>query len=130
MLSVTEARRLSADGPLSGSEDATYARYDVLGRQIWEIGPQGEDGYRPATNTEYRDADDQVERVRTGYVAGSTTAASTPVFIGIISDVETDYNSRRLTCSTNTIFAGFSFTHGSAAIAGSERLPSMTPTAE
>ena len=31
-------RLLSTDGPLPGSDDATYNRYDVYGRRTWEIG--------------------------------------------------------------------------------------------
>ena len=90
-------RQLSADGPLPGSDDATYARYDILGRQIWEIGPLGENGRRPATFTTYRDADDQVSEVRVGTVDGATTATSpgTPV-LDLISETDTQYNARRL----------------------------------
>lgn len=90
-------RQLSADGPLPGTDDATYARYDVLGRKIWEIGPKGENGRRAATKTTYRNSDDQVLEVLTGTVPGSTTASypSTPS-LTIISDVDTQYNSRRL----------------------------------
>ncbi len=91
-------RLLSSNGPLPGSDDATYARYDVLGRKIWEIGPKGENGLRPASKTTYRDADDQVLKVETGTVAGSTTALSptTLAFSEAISVAETEYNTRRL----------------------------------
>ncbi|UAB79217.1 RHS repeat-associated core domain-containing protein [Erythrobacter sp. SCSIO 43205] len=95
-------RQTVVDGPLPGSDDATYARYDDVGRKEWEIGPKGEDGFRPATYTEYRTADDQVERVKTGYVAGSTTEDpnQTISFIGVITDTLTDYNARRLVTQT------------------------------
>ncbi|BDW81410.1 hypothetical protein MACH24_08480 [Erythrobacter sp. Dej080120_24] len=95
-------RRLSADGPLPGSDDATYARYDTLGRQIWEIGPKNEAGTRVASKMTYRDADDQVSEVITGVVPGSTTALSPAVlsFTSIISDTDTQFNSRRLATRT------------------------------
>ncbi|MCK0127531.1 RHS repeat-associated core domain-containing protein [Erythrobacter sp. F6033] len=91
-------RQLFMDGPLPGTYDATYARYDDLGRKIWEIGPKGENGRRPASKTTYRDADDQVLEVQSGTVAGTTTHLSPsgdPV-LSVISEAETEYNSRRL----------------------------------
>ena len=101
-------RQLSVDGPLTGSDDAAYSRYDILGRKVWGIGPKGENGLRPATKTTYRVADDQVEKVETGTVAGTTTATSptTLAFTEVITVAETDYNTRRLatksTVSDNT----------------------------
>ena len=53
-------RRLSADGPLPGTDDATYYRYDVYGRRTWEIGPFGANGVRLAKKITYRDSDDKV----------------------------------------------------------------------
>lgn len=88
-------RQLSMDGPLPGSDDATYARYDILGRRTWEIGPKGENGLRPATRTTYRDADDQVEKVETG-----TLTSPTDTNLVLISEVDTTYNSRRLATET------------------------------
>lgn len=91
-------RRTSVNGPLPGSDDATYARYDSVGRRIWEIGALGENGYRIATRTTYRDADDQVIEVVTGLVAGSTTNISptTLSFHSVEKEIDTQYNSRRL----------------------------------
>lgn len=96
-------RLISTDGPLPGSDDATFARYDILGRKIWEIGPKGEAGTRPATRTTYRDADDQVSRVETGTVPGSTTAVSpaTPV-LTVTARIDKAYNTRRLAITTTT----------------------------
>ena len=90
-------RLLSQDGPLPGTDDALYFRYDNLGRRIWEIGPKGKNGSRPATRTTYRNADDQVVRVETGMVPANTTAISpsSPNF-ALISKVDTTYNNRRL----------------------------------
>ncbi len=94
-------RREVVDGPLPGLDDATYARYDILGRQTWEIGPKGENGRRSASRTFYRQSDDQVERVLTGTVAGSTTnvSPSAPT-LTVISDTQSDYNARRLATRT------------------------------
>lgn len=90
-------RLLMTDGPLAGADDATYARYDIAGRKIWEIGPKSENGLRPATKTTYRAADDQVEKVESGTVAGNTTATypSTPV-LSKLATTETAYDTRRL----------------------------------
>ncbi|WP_390588230.1 RHS repeat-associated core domain-containing protein [Erythrobacter sp. MTPC3] len=90
-------RQLSADGPLPGAGDATYARYDALGRKIWEFGPIGENQRRSAQKFTYRDADDQVVEVLTGTVPWNTTDSSpaSPSF-ALITDVETEYNARRL----------------------------------
>jgi RHS repeat-associated protein len=102
-------RQLAVDGPLPGSDDATYARYDVLGRKIWEIGPKGENGLRPATRTTYRLADDQVERVETGMVAGATPPLSPTAIAfvgdGVLRQADTEYNTRRLAVRS-TVSAG------------------------
>ena len=68
-------RLLSADGPLPGTDDATYNRYDLLGRKTWVIGPRGPNGLRSATRTEYRPADDKTVYTETGTIpdAGSYT---------------------------------------------------------
>lgn len=65
-------RLLSADGPLTGTGDATYNRYDIIGRKIWEIGAEGENGQRAATKTTYRAADSKPILVETGTVNGPT----------------------------------------------------------
>lgn len=85
-------RLLSKDGPLSGTDDAVYYKYDTVGRRTWEIGAKGEAGYRQATRTTYRDADDQPTKVERGRVNAD---ASTSSFV-LFSQVETAYNSRRL----------------------------------
>ena len=93
-------RLISTDGPLPGSDDATFARYDVVGRKIWEIGPRGEASTRPAIRTTFRAADDQVSKVETGTVPGTTTATSETPTLTITSQVSTSYNSRRLGTSS------------------------------
>lgn len=103
-------RRTSVNGPLSGSDDATYARYDSVGRRIWEIGALGENGRRSATKTTYRNADDQVVEVLVGTVPGSTnaTSPSTPS-LTLISDTDTQYNSRRLATRSTVSNGGTTF---------------------
>ena len=82
----------SQDGPLPGTDDAMYYRYDVVGRKIREVGPKGENGWRPATLTTYRPADDQVELVQTGRVPGNDPDG---VFT-LHNEMATDYNVNRL----------------------------------
>ena len=48
-------RVLSEDGPLAGTDDAKYFRYDVYGRKTWEIGPRGANGLRNARQFTYRE---------------------------------------------------------------------------
>jgi RHS repeat-associated protein len=106
----TAGRQLSADGPLPGSDDAAYSRYDILGRKIWEIGPKGENGLRQAIRTTYRAADSQVLRVETGMVAGDVTATSpgTLTFLNneVLRQIDTEYNARRLAVKSTVSAAG------------------------
>ena len=91
----------SENGPLPGTDDAKYYEYDVFNRKVWEIGPVGEAGYRSATYTEYRDADDQPTLVETGRV---NAAADLTTYVRF-SKVNTAYSTRRL--STKTTVTSF-----------------------
>jgi len=63
-------RVLVVDGPLAGTDDALYYQYDLLGRKVWEIGAKStSSGVRSATRYSYRNADDKVVSVETGYVS-------------------------------------------------------------
>jgi RHS repeat-associated protein len=87
-------RLLSQDGPLPGSDDATYYRYDVVGRKVREVGAKGENGWRQATLSHYRAADNQAWKVETGRVLtpdGTFTAQSEAV---------TEFNANRLPVKT------------------------------
>ncbi|WP_298469278.1 RHS repeat-associated core domain-containing protein [uncultured Erythrobacter sp.] len=97
---------LSMDGPLPGTDDATYYRYDALHRRTWEIGPKGENGFRPARKTTYRDADDQVARIETGNVV---LATDTSFANGTFVDAQTNYDSRRLARKTVVISGGTTY---------------------
>lgn len=83
-------RLLSEDGPLVGTDDAKYYRYDVYGRRIWEIGPLGANGLRNATRTTYRDADDGVSYVEQGTVIDPTSTVLTAY-----TRTDVTYDSRR-----------------------------------
>lgn len=80
-------RLTSADGPLPGTDDTIYNRYDLAGRKTWEIGPRDVNGYRQVKRTTYRDADDKVTAVETGYV---TDPNATTMTIVTRSDVTYD----------------------------------------
>ena len=58
-----DGRVLSIDGPMPGSNDSKYYRYDAYGRKTWEIGGLGPNGLRVATRTSYRDSDGKVVAV-------------------------------------------------------------------
>lgn len=83
-------RLLVADGPIAGTGDAKYVRYDAVGRKTWEIGPADNNGLRPATRYTYRNADDRVTVVEAGTVSDpySTT-------LNILTRVDTTYDVRR-----------------------------------
>lgn len=83
-------RLLTKDGPLSGSADAEYYRYDILGRKTWEISAAGTSGDRIAKRFIYRDADDKVVYVETGTLTDPYAAAMT-----VTSRVDTSYNATR-----------------------------------
>jgi hypothetical protein len=68
---------LSEDGPLLGTDDAKYFRYDVHGRKTWEIGPLGANGLRNARKFTYRDADDKVLNTEDGTVADPSSPTLT-----------------------------------------------------
>ncbi|MEO1046590.1 MAG: hypothetical protein AAFX04_14215 [Pseudomonadota bacterium] len=89
-------RMVSSDGPLPGNGDATYYRYDSIGRRTWEIGPEGTTGAtRPATVTTYRDADDQPLTIETGTVSSPTDTTLT-----VTQAVDHAYDANRLRSKT------------------------------
>ena len=79
-----------ADGPMVGTDDASYFHYDKYGRQAWSIGPADINARRQAKYTEYRDADDKVKWVDVGNV----TSVTTPVLAALLR-TETIYDGRR-----------------------------------
>ena len=83
-------RLLSIDGPLPGTADAQYFRYDVVGRKTWEISAANAAGLRTVKRTTYRDADDRPLFVETGTLSdpNGTTFTAT-------SRVDWTYDSRR-----------------------------------
>jgi RHS repeat-associated protein len=83
-------RLLSADGPLPGSDDATYSRYDVYGRRTWEIGARSLEGLRIATRTSYRDSDDKPLSSETGTLPDETSTN-----LAVFRRTDIAYDSRR-----------------------------------
>ncbi|MEA3051817.1 MAG: hypothetical protein QOG72_720 [Sphingomonadales bacterium] len=68
-------RLLSKDGPLPGTDDAQYSRYDVHGRKTWEIGARSVEGLRIATRFTYRDSDDKLIYSETGTLPDAASSA-------------------------------------------------------
>ncbi|WP_196138969.1 RHS repeat domain-containing protein [Aliikangiella sp. G2MR2-5] len=66
-------RLVSTDGPLAGTADKTYSRYDSIGRKTWSIGPVNQAGYRVSNRMAYRNQDDQLSKVETGTVTSPTS---------------------------------------------------------
>jgi RHS repeat-associated protein len=83
-------RVLSVDGPLAGSDDAVYYRYDIVGRKIWEIGAAGQGGVRTAKRFTYRDADDKVTNFEMGTVPNPTSMT-----LSVLESTATAYDARR-----------------------------------
>jgi len=83
-------RLVSTDGPLPGTDDAVYNRYDVHGRKIWEIGPRGANGVRNARRFGYRDSDDKPVSTE----EGSVSDPANPV-LSVLSRTDLGYDARR-----------------------------------
>lgn len=83
-------RVLTADGPLPGTADAAFSRYDVLGRKTWEIGPADNAGVRQAKRFTYRAADDKVAAIEEGTVPNETSTV-----LAVHRRVDNTYDSRR-----------------------------------
>jgi RHS repeat-associated protein len=83
-------RLLSTDGPMAGSDDATYNRYDSYGRRTWEIGALAPNGLRIATRTTYRDADDKPVRVERGTIPDVASTVLT-----VLTQTDLAYDTRR-----------------------------------
>jgi RHS repeat-associated protein len=97
-------RVLSVDGPLPGTDDAVYNRYDRYGRKTWEIGPLGANGFRNAKKFTYRDSDDKLLFTETGTLPD---AAST--LLANIVRVDVTYDSRRYPVREATSRSGTTF---------------------
>lgn len=83
-------RPVSVDGPMPGSNDTQYFRYDALGRKTWEIGALAPNGLRLAKRFTYRDADDKVLSVESGTLPNAGSTALT-----VLDRVDTSYDGRR-----------------------------------
>ncbi|HEX7076766.1 MAG TPA: hypothetical protein VF226_22225, partial [Hyphomicrobiaceae bacterium] len=83
-------RLLVEDGPLPGTGDAKYFRYDEYGRKFWDIGPADDTGVRLARRFAYREADDKLKSVEEGLVPSATSTALT-----VFRRTDHVYDSRR-----------------------------------
>ncbi|MDZ7871130.1 MAG: hypothetical protein U5L02_18345 [Rheinheimera sp.] len=92
-------RLLSEDGPLAGNADASYSRYDSVGRKTWSIGPVNQNGKRLATKTVYRSRDDQVGTVYQGYVNSETDTSVASTLLTTTNS----YNSTGLLVKTEVV---------------------------
>jgi RHS repeat-associated protein len=100
-------RLITTDGPLPGSDDATYLRYDVYGRKAWEIGEAAPNGVRVATRYSYRDSDDRPTRIERGTVPNATDAVLT---LTPVTHTDIAYDPRR-NARRETVYSG-STAHG------------------
>jgi RHS repeat-associated protein len=83
-------RPVTVDGPLAGTDDAIYFRYDRYGRKTWEIGPLGANGTRNAKKFTYRDSDDKLLYTESGSLPDAQSAD-----LSNIVRVDVTYDSRR-----------------------------------
>jgi YD repeat-containing protein len=83
-------RLVSTDGPLAGSDDAIYNRYDFYGRRIWEIGARAPSGLRIARRFAYRDSDDKPVSIETGTLPDADSSVLT-----IFNRTDFAYDGRR-----------------------------------
>jgi YD repeat-containing protein len=83
-------RVLSIDGPLAGTGDTQYFRYDVYGRKTWEIGAKGPNNLHLAKRTTYRDSDDKAVAVEMG-----TLTSSTDTNLQVFERADTTYDTKR-----------------------------------
>ena len=97
-------RVLSVDGPLTGTVDATYFRYDILGRKTWEFGPINANGVRVAKRFTYRDADDKIIATETGTVPDATSNVLT-----VAERADVSYDSRRYPVRTTRSSSGTTY---------------------
>jgi RHS repeat-associated protein len=84
-------RLIMEDGPLAGTSDAVYYRYDSSGRQTWQIGALNQQNKRVASKTTYRTQDSQPKKIEQGTVALPTSTA-----LSVNSKTDYTYNSNGL----------------------------------
>ena len=70
-------RLTSTDGPLSGTDDTVFYRYDVHGRRTWEIGARAPTGLHIASRHSYRASDDKLVATETGTIPDPNSAGLT-----------------------------------------------------
>jgi RHS repeat-associated protein len=83
-------RLLSKDGPLPGSDDTLYYRYDAVGRRTWEIGPKEANGLRTAKRYTYRSSDDKVTLAEAGTVSDPYSNV-----LSVLEQTDSSYDAHR-----------------------------------
>jgi RHS repeat-associated protein len=96
------------DGPLAGTDDATYFQYDIYGRKTWEVGERAPNGLRIAKNFAYRDSDDKVTSVKTGTVSCVSACNTAALTLTLLQQTDTSYDSRRYAIRAQTYKASTS----------------------
>lgn len=94
-------RVLSIDGPLPGTTDTIYYRYDEVGRKTWEIGLAAANGTRVAKRFTYRPADNNVTKVEIGTVPSWNSTTLT-----VLNHIDTSYDARRNPVRTSQFDTG------------------------
>lgn len=98
-------RLVSTDGPLAGTGDQIFFRYDVAGRRTWDIGKADSQGHRMVKRTSYRAPDDKITLVETGYVTNPNAAQLVETF----NQNAMIYDNRRNVARTTVIAGGVTF---------------------
>jgi len=83
-------RLLSSDGPLAGTSDTQYFRYDIIGRKTWEISAANASGVRVVKRYTYRNADNKVTATEIGTLTDPNASTFT-----VTSRTDTTFDSRR-----------------------------------
>ncbi|WP_412970824.1 RHS repeat domain-containing protein [Glaciecola sp. MF2-115] len=86
---------IEVDGPLTGKDDASYMRYDAVGRKTWDIGPKMHNGHRTAKRYTHRTQDSQVINTYSGTVTSINATTFTP-----LTTSKVDYSTRHLPVKT------------------------------
>ncbi|MBZ9612848.1 RHS repeat domain-containing protein [Rheinheimera maricola] len=85
------------NGPLAGSDDAIYSRYDSAGRKTWDIGAKNQAGYRVAKRYAYRAQDAQVYQTDIGTLTSPTSTS-----LSVFQTATTTYNAVGLAITSQT----------------------------
>ena len=97
-------RLLSIDGPLSGSGDTAYFRYDASGRKTWEIGANNDQNKRVAKKLTLRAQDSQPSTIKIGTLSSPTSTS-----LSVDTTETISYTSHGLAEKIKTIAGGTTY---------------------